>query len=384
MTSKKKELELYIHIPFCIRKCLYCDFLSGPADESRKTAYMEALAREIEGRAGELAEYQVSSVFVGGGTPSVAEVGQLARLLWVVREKYQLTEDVEITVEVNPGTVDREKLEVYRAAGVNRLSIGLQSADDGELASIGRIHTVKQFEEAYGAAVAAGFENINVDVMSALPGQNRENYRRTLEYVTGLQPKPAHISAYSLILEEGTPLYERVQTGEIELVEEETDRLMYADTKELLKKAGYERYEISNYALPGWECRHNCGYWIRKNYVGFGIGAASLLENVRFRNTDDMRQYLKSPLECRRDWQQLTLGERQEEFMFLGLRLTAGISTDAFAAEFGVTMEQVYGDVIRKNLQDGLLVCAENGARIALTERGLDLANYVMSQFLQD
>ena len=382
MTSKKKELELYIHIPFCIRKCLYCDFLSGPADESRKTAYMEALAREIEGRAGELAEYQVSSVFVGGGTPSVAEAGQLARLLWVVREKYQLTEDVEITVEVNPGTVDREKLEVYRAAGVNRLSIGLQSADDGELASIGRIHTVKQFEEAYGAAVAAGFENINVDVMSALPGQNRENYRRTLEYVTGLQPKPAHISAYSLILEEGTRLYEAVEKGSVVLPGEETDRLMYEETDRLLSEAGFVRYEISNYAKAGYECRHNCGYWTRTEYAGFGIGAASLISNVRFSNAADIREYIAHPLRVRGEEERLSREEQMEEFMFLGLRLTKGIEVRTFEELFGVALPEVYGEVIAKNLADGLLCYTNDGKSLALTKKGLDLSNYVYAQFL--
>ncbi|MGN0401384.1 MAG: radical SAM family heme chaperone HemW [Acetatifactor sp.] len=382
MTSKKKELELYIHIPFCVKKCLYCDFLSGPAEENRKTAYMEALRTEIEERAEELSTYRVVSVFVGGGTPSVAEAGQLARLLCVVRERYRLAEDAEITVEVNPGTVDREKLAIYRKAGVNRLSIGLQSADDRELAAIGRIHTVEQFEEAYAAAVAAGFDNINVDVMSALPGQSREAYLRTLDYVLKLKPRPAHISAYSLILEEGTPLYEKVRAGEIQPVDEETDRLMYGDTKRILKTAGYERYEISNYAMPGKECRHNCGYWTRRNYAGFGIGAASMLENERFQNSGDMERYLIQPLGCREERKQLTQQEQEEEFMFLGLRLTRGVSTAEFRAEFGRGLEEVYGDVIGKNLKDGLLTWLEGGSRLALTERGLDLANYVMAQFL--
>lgn len=405
MTS---DIELYFHIPFCVRKCSYCDFLSAPGDEATKRAYMRALTREAEERAPEYRDRQVVSVFIGGGTPSVVEAGQLTGILEAVGGHYRLAEDAEVTVEVNPGTVDRDKLDCYREAGINRLSIGLQSADDGELAALGRIHTWGQFLDTYASAVAAGFDNINVDVMSALPGQTLDSYRATLQRILELRPRPAHISAYSLILEEGTALWEQIREREegegtlppgesaaggvtlwpggsladdtLFLPDEDTDREMYVLTKEMLAQAGYERYEISNYARQGRECRHNCGYWRRRDYVGFGIGAASLVNNVRFSNGRDLGAYLAHPLDCREGVQILSTREQMEEFMFLGLRMTSGVSGEEFAACFGESMESIYGDVIERNLQDGLLGWRER--RLALTERGLDLANYVMAQFL--
>lgn len=392
MTSNKKEggkstrehrpLELYFHIPFCVRKCFYCDFLSAPADEETRAAYMDALCRETAERAGAFSEYTVVSVFVGGGTPSAVETEQLVRLLDVVRRFYRLATDVEITVEVNPGTADEQKLEQYRAAGINRLSIGLQSGNDAELAAIGRIHNRRQFMDTYEGALAAGFENINIDIMSALPGQTIDSYRETLHMVLGLTPQPTHISAYSLILEEGTRFWELAEAGKLELPDEETDRLMYSETGRILGEAGYERYEISNYAKPGFRCRHNCGYWTRRDYAGFGIGAASLVDNVRFRNGEDLNAYLKQPLNCREDRQILSRDEQMEEFMFLGLRLTEGIDIRAFGEAFGCPPEAVYGEIIEKNRKEGLLEYREVRKKLALTERGLDISNYVMAQFL--
>ena len=262
-------MELYFHIPFCIRKCFYCDFLSAPADERTKAAYMEALRRETALRTEEYGGDSVTSVFIGGGTPSAVEAEEIVSLLATVRQHYPLSEDAEITIEVNPGTVTAEKLEIYRTAGINRLSIGLQSADDRELAAIGRIHTWQQFLDTYRLAVGAGFQNINVDIMSTLPGQTMESYRVTLEKILALKPQPAHISAYSLILEEGTAFWDMMQRGELALPDEDADRQMYSETKRILAEAGYARYEISNYAKPGHECRHNCGYWRREEYVGF-------------------------------------------------------------------------------------------------------------------
>lgn len=375
-------LELYFHIPFCVRKCYYCDFLSAPADESVRDAYMEALLRETAERAGEYSDYTVVSVFIGGGTPSVVKARQLAELLDCMRRHYRVSPEAEITVEVNPGTVDGEKLGKYREAGINRLSIGLQSGNDRELAAMGRIHTAAQFADTYRAAVEAGFTNINVDVMSALPGQTLESYRATLYGILDLKPRPGHISAYSLILEEGTRFYELAREGRLELPDEDTDRLMYRETGRILGEAGYERYEISNYARPGFSCRHNCGYWNRRDYVGFGIGAASLVNNVRFRNGEDLRRYLERPLECREDVQVLSIGEQMEEFMFLGLRLTEGVDVREFRKAFDRTPEEVYGEVLQRNREDGLLEYREGGNRLALTEKGLDLSNYVMAQFL--
>lgn len=386
MRDGQDEMELYVHIPFCVRKCLYCDFLSAAADAETRERYVRALSEEIRGRAEECADHRVTSVFFGGGTPSVLTGEQIKRLLDKIRDGYCLTRDAEITVEVNPGTADREKLELYRASGVNRLSIGLQSARDEELKTIGRIHTWEQFLEVYCGARAVGFENVNVDLMSALPGQSLEDYLETLRRVTALEPVPEHISAYSLILEEGTPLFELCEKGALRLPDEETDRLMYRETKRMLREKGYRRYEISNYAKAGCECRHNCGYWQRKNYLGFGIGAASMKNNVRYKNGEDLGNYLKRPLECREDFQVLGLSEQMEEFMFLGLRMTEGVSERLFAECFGKDMEQIYGEIIAKNIRDGLLVRRRADVpgerRLALTDRGLDLSNYVMGQFL--
>ena len=376
-----RPLEIYIHIPFCVRKCYYCDFLSAPADEKTKDAYMEALYTELTKRAEEFAEYTVVSVFVGGGTPSTVRTKQLVMLLDGLRKYYRMDPDAEITVEVNPGTADKTKLEQYRRAGVNRLSIGLQSGNDGELCRIGRIHNFRQFMDTYEGAVAVGFVNINVDVMSALPGQTLYSYLETLHMLLALKPQPTHISAYSLILEEGTRFWELSQEGKLEFPDEDTDRLMYSETGRVLREAGYERYEISNYAKPGFRCRHNCGYWTRTDYAGFGIGAASLIDNVRFHNGEQLASYLKNPTDCREDRQVLDSREQMEEFMFLGLRLTEGIDVRTFGSMFGRSPEDVYG-IIEKNKRNGLLEYREGGNRLALTERGLDISNYVMAQFL--
>ncbi len=382
----KKKLELYFHIPFCVKKCLYCDFLSAPCGEQTKDEYMEALLTELVGSAVHYQEYEIDTIFFGGGTPSVVEPFYIKRILDGVREHYDLRGDAEITIELNPGTVDREKLSIYKEAGVNRLSIGLQSASDEELKRLGRIHTWEAFLQTYHTARELGFDNINVDLMSALPGQTIESYQETLDKVLALSPRPEHISAYSLILEEGTPFYEMHGKGQIEFPGEEVDRQMYHLTKVCLAEAGYGRYEISNYALPGYECRHNIGYWNRTDYIGFGIGAASLFENSRFRNTDDINEYIMAPMEGKRDIEELTTQDCMEEYMYLGLRMTEGVSVGGFQAKFGVSMQEVYGSVIDKNKNEGLLeICPiKTEERLQLTELGLDVSNYVMAQFLLD
>lgn len=381
------DLELYFHIPFCVRKCLYCDFLSAPADKAVQDAYMKALLAEVEGRAGGYRDCRVSSAFIGGGTPSVVSEGWIARLLETVRGHFQVMPDAEITMELNPGTVDAEKLEKYFQAGVNRLSIGLQSTENKELAGLGRIHTYGQFLETYRDARRAGFANINVDVMSALPGQSLESYLGTLRRILELEPAPEHISAYSLMLEEGTPFYDSWKKGELELPDEDCEREMYGKTAEILGQAGFERYEISNYARDGYKCRHNIGYWQRADYIGFGIGAASLFRNRRFHNGSRLQDYLDEPLGCREDIQDLSTEEQMEEFMFLGLRMTAGIGYRAFRQAFGRTLEEVYGPVIAQNKENGLLhdyVDLAGERFLALTRRGLDLGSYVSAQFLFD
>lgn len=382
----KKKLELYFHIPFCVRKCFYCDFLSAPADPTTREAYMKALIREVAERAADYREYRVDTVFIGGGTPSLVDGAWIGQLMDTVRTFLAVSEDAEITIEVNPGTVDGEKLACYVNAGINRLSIGLQSADDGELGTLGRIHTWADFLKTYRQAREAGFANINVDVMSALPGQSVDSYCRTLERISGLSPQPEHISAYSLIVEEGTPFAEWKEKGLLFLPDEDSERLMYEKTEEILGREGFQRYEISNYAKEGYACRHNCGYWRRTDYLGFGTGAASLIGNTRFQNGSSLVEYLKNPAACRSDVQELSVSEQMEEFLFLGLRMTEGVSEQDFLAAFGRTLEEVYAPVIRKNMEDGLLqYCGcpeEGGRRLALTKRGMDISNYVMAQFL--
>lgn len=380
-----RPLQIYIHIPFCVKKCAYCDFLSFAADTETKHAYIRMLLREIEAWQ-DRGDTYISTVFFGGGTPSVLPAEDIAAVLAALRKKFPFEKDAEITVECNPGTLTKEKLHIYRQAGINRLSIGLQSAQEAELRLLGRIHTWEEFLESLQLARAEGFENINVDLMSALPEQHQKTWRNTLEKVLALAPE--HISAYSLIIEEGTPFYERyrkeVQRRERGdaceiLPSEEEERDMYWLTEKMLKERGYARYEISNYALPGFACRHNCGYWERREYRGFGLGAASLMDHMRFANTTDLRRYLAG------SWtgeapQQLTRREEMEETMFLGLRMREGVSFAHFYETFGVEMETVYGEVLRKLEQQGLLERTKEA--VLLTERGTDISNYVFAEFL--
>lgn len=386
-----RELELYIHIPFCVQKCKYCDFLSAPASGQVQSAYMDALLREIREGFGEETRdgfgeeacdgrNLVVSVFFGGGTPSVVEPVWIVRLMEAVRARYVLAEDAEVSMEVNPGTVTAESLRLYREAGVNRLSIGCQSARDEELARIGRIHTYGQFLEAYRQAREAGFSNINVDLISALPGQSMAGWEESLYRVLELLPPPEHISVYSLIVEEGTPFYEMQEKGLLELPDEDLEREMYWKTAEILQNYGYEHYEISNYAGKGFKCRHNCGYWQRRNYLGFGLGAASLYQNVRFRNTDSMERYLEMVPQCRLEEQCLEIREQMAETMFLGLRMAEGVSLSEFERLYGVSAEEIYGDAIRESMAQGLLERAKDN--LILTKRGVDVSNYVMAKFL--
>ena len=376
-------MELYIHIPFCIRKCAYCDFLSFPSTEEDRHSYVEALLDEI--RSAE-ERGDVTTIFFGGGTPSVLSGKEIVRIMDAIRENYRLLPGAEISLEANPGTITREKLEAWQSAGINRLSIGLQSAKNEELKALGRIHTWEEFLEGYEMAKNAGFENINVDLMSALPGQSSRTWQETLRKVTALNP--AHISAYSLIIEEGTPFYEKyaedVRCREAGLAckylpSEEEERKMYYDTDRILKEQGYHRYEISNYAKEGFECRHNCGYWKRADYRGFGLGASSLIQEVRFRNTTDMRKYMRRVFE-REDEEALRVQSQMEEFMFLGLRLMKGISIRDFEKKFSRSYEEIYGKVTR-SLEAKKLLCQEN-QRVFLTERGIDVSNYVLAEFL--
>lgn len=391
-----KKLELYLHIPFCISKCKYCDFLSAPAKADVAEAYVKQLQREIAVSGAFYHAYEIVTVFFGGGTPSILTVQQMEDLLTDVHRFFHVHPKAEITIECNPGTLNQDKLRCYVKLGVNRLSIGLQSANLEEQRLLGRIHTYEQFLMNYDLARETGFCNINVDIISGLPGQTASTYEATVQKV--LAVKPEHISAYSLIIEKGTPFYETYgQAAKLReqgmaqqlLPTEEEDRRMYAMTKQMLHDAGYDRYEISNYSYPGYACRHNIGYWTRENYLGMGLGAASMIENVRFCNPADLTDYLALNFACQKtgpSWQEnqesLTQQAQMEEFMFLGLRMMCGVSAAAFREQFAKEITDVYGNVLKEQLCQKLIKQTAEG--YSLTEYGIDVSNYVMSAYLLD
>lgn len=373
-----KKLGLYLHIPYCVRKCAYCDFLSFPVEGGQiPQVYVERLLAEIEQRAMGLEDHEVDTVFFGGGTPSLLSPGQLQALCDKLRTSFRIVDSAEWSMECNPGTADLNKLTDFFKAGINRLSIGLQTTQEELLKRLGRIHTWEQFVSCFGAARKAGFENINVDIMSALPGQTVDSYTEGLKRL--LQFEPEHVSAYSLILEEGTPLYD----SKPKLPDEEADRLMYEVTDKLLSEKGYHRYEISNYAKAGKECRHNCKYWTREEYLGLGLGAASLIGDKRLYNVEQIAKYLEQEtvLDASRT-QIVTKKEQMEEFMFLGLRMMRGIEEAQFQVRFGYDIDKVYGDALAKLESKGLIMRADG--RIRLTDYGIDISNYVLSFFLLD
>lgn len=383
----RRPLELYIHIPFCVRKCLYCDFLSKPASEMVQHGYVEQLLAEIERESGYYQGYGVVSVFLGGGTPSILSEADIRSILNQVREHFFLEADAEITIEANPGTVNLDKLKALADCGVNRISLGLQSADDRELKALGRIHTFEDFLRTYQRVRLAGFANVNVDLMSALPGQTLSSWKNTLRRVLMLRPE--HISAYSLMIEEGTPFYQTYHGHPELLPSEEEEREMDYATRQILKEHGLERYEISNYALPGYECRHNVGYWTGVEYLGLGLGASSYLQGFRFRNETDLETYRKINMKADdADWRlhqditELSEKDKIEEFMFLGLRMTRGVSGSEFLKRFGQNMWNVYSKVLPKLRQNRLIEV--ESPYIRLTDFGMDISNYVLSEFLLD
>lgn len=382
-----KQLGIYIHIPFCVQKCVYCDFLSFPAGDAAKKRYMEALNGEIRATAPDYREYEAVTVFFGGGTPSCIAEELIKDCLLTIQRHFHVAEHAEITLELNPKTASFEKLKYLRLAGINRLSIGLQSADNNELKLLGRIHTFEDFLASYAWARAAGFQNISVDLISALPGQSAASWQNTLQAVLRLNPE--HISAYSLIVEENTYLFDHISQYP-PIPDEETDRLMYRETKRLLAEHGYVRYEISNYAKKGFESRHNQIYWQRgcshtRDYIGLGLGAASTVGRHRYKNTDNFAEYTagcQTPARLRRDEEILSKQDLMEEFVFLGLRRMEGISESEFEKTFGASLDGIYHEVLKKWKDAGCL--ARNNGFWRLTERGIDISNAVLSDFLRD
>lgn len=395
--QNKEELSLYIHIPFCVRKCGYCDFLSAPADEKARDWYVQALLMEIERYRGtETADRKIKTLYIGGGTPSILSVNQLDCIIQKIKCTFNFCDDIEASIEMNPGTASKEKCRALYQMGINRLSIGLQSTNDMELKTLGRIHSYEDFLNTYTWCREAGFQNINVDLMAALPYQTVESYTTGLRKIIRLAPE--HISAYSLILEEGTPFYQKYNSGCFPLPDEEQERLMYRETEQILAQAGYERYEISNYAKKGYACRHNLVYWQGGDYLGLGLGSSSYMDGVRFHNTTDLNTYVNQGAYVE-DREELSVQAKMEEFMFLGLRVMAGVSGTEFEKRFGKTMEDVYGDVLRKHEEEGLLqierkedrkeaAAAEpakgktNIEKVMLTTKGVDVSNYVFADFL--
>lgn len=397
-------ISVYVHIPFCIKKCGYCDFLSYPlgglseqypscqtaGGEGVPDIYFRRLLGEIQEESSRYAERVVSSIFIGGGTPSLLSGRQIIALMDILHKSFKIDPDAEITIEANPGTLEKEKITNYRNAGINRMSLGLQSSYDSELQCLGRIHKYEDFLRSFDLAKEGGFQNINVDLMSGLPGQTLDHWEQTLRKVSELEPE--HVSAYGLIIEEGTPFYEKYGTesaaGTAALPSEEEERDMYHMTSTVLSEYGYQQYEISNYARKGYACRHNIGYWIRENYVGFGLGASSMVDNVRWKNTSVMKEYIEgtatdnnlSGQDVKREITVLSIQEQMEEYMFLGLRMNRGVSEEEFFDSFGKPMKKIYGSWIDKMVNEKLL---SRSGRICLTKKGRDLANYVMAGFLE-
>lgn len=374
--SNLKKISLYIHIPFCERKCLYCDFLSFSAPDEVRREYVSALIRQIKNAASQYKDRKVISVFFGGGTPSVLPGALICEIMDNIRNEFDVDKSAEISIEVNPGTA--YDLDSYISAGINRLSIGLQSSVDSELKKLGRIHTVRDFETLYEQALLKGFNNINVDLMSGIPGQTLSSYEGSLRYLVDdpSRPKPSHISAYSLSVEEGTP-FSRMK---LDLPDEDTEREMYKITGDMLSEKGYTHYEISNYSLAGFECEHNKVYWRRGDYLGLGLGASSMVDNVRWKNTGSIEDYIKKDDFAPKQVEHLTIKDQMEEFMFLGLRMKEGVSIAGFREYFGAPFPPEYDQVIDKYVSLGLL--KKDKKCVMLTQDGISVSNLIMSEFI--
>ncbi len=383
-------MELYIHIPFCMKKCEYCDFVSGAYDPGIRSDYSRALIREMEMYAPVFSDIKFSTVYIGGGTPSWLEPELMDRILSSMHRCFSIEPEAEFTMECNPGTVTSDFLQMIKGHGVDRLSIGLQSADDKELKTLGRIHDFDRFLHTYEMARNAGFYDINIDIMTGIPGQSKESLSRTLANV--LRLKPEHISCYALMIEEGTPFYEkyrddliRQQNGQptIYLPSDEYEYELYCLARQILSDSGYAQYEISNFAKEGYECLHNIGYWRRVPYLGLGLSAASFYDEHRYTNISDIYKYMELIISGRAPVESDLPISRQEamaEFMYLGLRLTSGVARADFYNAFDMDIEAKYGKIIRELTEKGLLVSSEG--RIFLTPRGRDISNQVLCEFL--
>ncbi len=373
------DTGLYLHIPFCLKKCKYCDFLSFAATDAQKRQYTDALIREIEALSPFAADRCFSTIYFGGGTPTLLGKGLLLRIISAIERSFLLHPQAEFTVEANPETLDFALLKALKTAGVNRISLGVQSMNNAILKKIGRVHDVNRVLECYAALRLAGFENVSYDLIFALPDQTEQDFLSSVSDL--LKLSPVHLSLYSLQLEEGTPLFE--QQSNFHFADEQTERNMYYRAREMLKAHGLQQYEISNFAKPGFESRHNTRYWDCGEYLGAGLGASSYFNGVRYQNPDDLHAYLNFTSQFKplfRDNPPLTTQEKMSEFFILGLRKTQGVDLDTFRQRFNTAPETIFGTTIKKHLQNGLL--HQEGQRLFLSERGLDLANQVMQDFV--
>lgn len=376
-----KTLSLYIHIPFCISKCKYCDFLSFSKNDEIIEKYIKALIKEIKLKKDEFSGYYIKTIFIGGGTPTILNSRMLFLLLEAINNNFNIDTNTEFTIESNPGTLDNEKINVLRDMLVNRISMGLQSCDDKMLKKIGRIHTYEQFEDNYYKIRDAGIKNINVDLMFGLPDQTLQDWLFTLKKVTNLNPE--HISSYGLIIEKGTPFFDLYKSKKLILPTDEAERNMYYKTIEFLKEKDYNHYEISNFSKNEYECKHNIVYWQLEPYIGLGLGAHSYFNSQRYCNTSDLSKYIKDISEehvIKNEIQLIDKKASMEEFMFLGLRMIEGISKTNFKNKYGSNVFDIYGSTINQLIGDNLLI--DNDDKINLTKKGIDLSNYVFSEFL--
>ena len=381
-----KKLGIYIHIPFCKQKCFYCDFISYANQDKYFQKYVQALSKEINNFI-DNNKIEVQTIYIGGGTPSLIDAKYIEEILHIFEKKNLLKEAKEVTIEVNPGTVNEEKLRTYKNSGVNRLSIGLQSTEDKILKQIGRIHCYDDFLNTYKMAREVGFKNINVDLMIGLPNQKILDVKNSLEKIIKLEPEPPnHISVYSLIVEENTPIEKMLESGELELPDEELERNMYWYVKNFLELNGYKHYEISNFAKLGNESKHNLDCWNQKEYVGFGVAAHSYIDDVRYGNIGNVEEYIKN---CENDefGKNKVIDEvendifsKEKEFMLIGLRKIEGVLIQDFKNKFGENPIFVFKDELKKLVDENLLILDFD--RIKLTNKGLDLANIVWENFV--
>ncbi len=378
-----KETGLYIHVPFCIKKCNYCDFVSYPYREEAVGAYLKGLEREMKLYAGEpsFQERQISTLYIGGGTPTCLPSFSLGKIIQDSFKYFNLQSGAEVSVEANPGTFSNELLQVLLLAGVNRLSLGVQSSLDDELHLLGRIHDFRQAEESFNSARAAGFNNIGVDLISGLPGQSVSQWKKTLEAVLALEPD--HVSAYGLQLERGTPLHRDVSRGKIAPCSEEEDLKMFWETINFLTGHGFEHYEISNFARPGRQCKHNLIYWRNQEYIGLGPAAHSYIGGCRYENKRAIKLYREAvdagrfPIARR---EPVDIRTEMSETVFMGLRLMNGLDLTGFEKRFGCSFNDAYGFQVELLTKAGLLELT--GDRLRLTPRGLPVANRVFMEFL--